>query len=157
MGEEFGCEMRQRKVFFIRCFLLLRVYSLSKDHTKHTESPIRAGLGLGCFVRGVLMSKGAASAKRMEIFACLTERTGFKPKWGSVTKVHVDPLGTALCAHTWQHMHGDTSDNGGPFVVWPVCFIGLTALLFAVSRGWALFKETKLNLRTAKWRYLILY
>lgn len=80
MGEEFGCEMRQCKVFFMRCFLLLRVYSLSKDHAKHTESPIRGGLGLGCFVRGVLMSKGAASAKRMEIFACLTERTGFKPK-----------------------------------------------------------------------------
>lgn len=80
MGEEFGCEMRQCSCFFIRHFLLQQVYSLNRDHTKHIKSLIRERLGLMYFLRGLVMSREAEFAKRMEIFACLTEGTSFKLK-----------------------------------------------------------------------------
>lgn len=80
MGEEFGCEMRQCSCFFIRHFLLQQVYSLNRDHTKHIKSLIRERLGLMYFLRGLVMSGEAEFAKRMEIFACLTEGTSFKLK-----------------------------------------------------------------------------
>lgn len=67
-------------VFFIRHFLFQQVYSLNKDHTEHIKSLIRGRFGLMSFLKGLVTSREAELAKRMEIFACLTEGTSFRFK-----------------------------------------------------------------------------
>lgn len=141
--------MRQCSCFFIRHFLLQQVYSLNKDHTKHIKSLIRGRFGLMSFPKGLVMSRDAEFAKRMEIFACLTEGTSFKFKWDLITNVYASLLGTSLfCAHTHIRIHRNILQNPDAF---SCLSCTITFFFRVVSRYWAL------KLEAEKHGYLILY
>lgn len=96
--------------FFIRHFLFQQVYSLNKDHTEHIKSLIRGRFGLMSFLKGLVISREAEFAKRMEIFACLTEGASFKFKWDLITNVYAALLSTSLfCTHTHTNAFIETS------------------------------------------------
>lgn len=143
--------MRQCSCFFKRHFLLQQVYSLNKDHTKLVKSLIRGRFGLMSFPKGLVMSREAEFAKRMEIFACLS----FKFKWDLITNVYASLLGTSLfCAHTYIRVHRNVLQNPDAFS----CFSCTITFFFrVVSHYWVFFKEITLKLEAEKQGYLILY
>lgn len=109
--------------FFIRHFLFQQVYSLNKDHTEHIKILIRGKFGLMSFLKGLVSNREAEFARKMEIFACLTEGTSFRFKWDLIINVNPALLSTSLfCTHTHKCIHRNILQNSGAFSCFSVYY-----------------------------------